>query len=384
VPIHPRIAEKLHLLEGVVSFEAAMADPEQRAKLDEFMSITGAPLPPQVEIRDEAAPGPHGPVPVRVYLPEDDATDRPALVWVHGGAFVGGDLEMPEADWTARQICERANAVVVSVDYRLAPETRWQGSTTDNYAGLKWLHEHARDLGADRARIAVMGESAGGGHAALLALMARDRGEVPLVLQVLVYPMLDDRTGTSRAVPAHIGSLMWNPAANRYGWQSFLGMEPGGSSVPSQAVPARVADLAGLPPSWIGVGSIDLFVEEDIEYARRLVVAGVRTELEVVPGAFHGFDMDAAGSSVAAQFRSAKLNALRRAFGMSVCDIATSNSENTFECTSSLPFCSWPTLTTNSIQRKTTRRMNGDPKAGMDVGKQSSNDASTLPFIGTA
>jgi len=316
---------------------SALVHPELRAQFAEFKKMSGSfpPLsdatlpemrrgmgkwaePPlaDVPVEERTIPGLAGQPDVKVVIVNArSGTTRPAILHTHGGGYILGD-----ARGMVRPLQETAKAldcVCVSVDYRLAPETRWQGSTTDNYAGLKWLHEHARDLGADRARIAVMGESAGGGHAALLALMARDRGEVPLVLQVLVYPMLDDRTGTSRAVPAHIGSLMWNPAANRYGWQSFLGMEPGGSSVPSQAVPARVADLAGLPPSWIGVGSIDLFVEEDIEYARRLVVAGVRTELEVVPGAFHGFDMDAAGSSVAAQFRSAKLNALRRAFGMS-------------------------------------------------------------------
>jgi acetyl esterase/lipase len=238
---------------------------------------------------------------------------RPAILHTHGGGYVLG-----EARGDVRSLQETAKAldcVCVSVDYRLAPETHWQGSTADNYAGLKWLHDHAQELGADRARIAVMGESAGGGHAALLALRARDCGEVPIVLQVLVYPMLDDRTGTSRPVPAHLGSSMWNSASNRYGWQSFLGMEPGGNNVPVAAVPARVAELAGLPPTWIGVGSIDLFVEEDVEYARRLIVAGVRTELEVVPGAFHGFDIDTS-ATVAKQFRATKLNALRRAFGM--------------------------------------------------------------------
>jgi acetyl esterase/lipase len=241
-------------------------------------------------------------------------TTRPAILHTHGGGYVLG-----AARGDVRPLQETAKAldcVCVSVDYRLAPETRWQGSTADNYAGLKWLHDHAGELGADRGRIAVMGESAGGGHAALLALMARDRGEVPLVLQVLVYPMLDDRTGTSRTVPPHIGSLLWTAPSNRYGWRSFLGTEPGVGNVPVQAVPARVADLAGLTPAWIGVGSIDLFVDEDIEYARRLVAAGVRTDLELVPGAFHGFDMDPEGSSLARQFKASKLNALRRAFGM--------------------------------------------------------------------
>jgi acetyl esterase/lipase len=177
---------------------------------------------------------------------------------------------------------------------------------------LRWLHEHAEEIGVDPARVAVMGESAGGGHAALLALTARDRGQLPIAFQCLVYPMLDDRTGSTREVPSPIGTLLWTATSNQFGWRSFLGQEPGGSTVPAGAVPARVADLAGLPPAWIGVGSIDLFVDEDIEYARRLIAAGVPTELLVVPGAFHGFDGIAADTAVAKRFNAAKLDALRR------------------------------------------------------------------------
>src|SRR3954453_21407816 len=167
VPIHPAIASNLHLLEGLTSFEAAMADPDQRARLDEFMSITGAPLPPQVETREETVAGPPGPAPVRVYLPGDAGTDRPGLVWLHGGAFLGGDLDMPEADWTARQICDRAGAVVVSVDYRLC-----QGGVTypvphdDVVAAVRWVRDTATALGVDPNRITVGGASAGANLAA--------------------------------------------------------------------------------------------------------------------------------------------------------------------------------------------------------------------------
>ena len=205
-----------------------------------------------------------------------------------------------------------------SVEYRLAPETTFAGSVEDNYAGLKWLHAHAVELGADPARIAVMGESAGGGHAALLAIAARDRGEVPLAFQCLVYPMLDDRTGTSRTVPAHVGTLVWTPERNRFGWDSFLGVKAGGIDAPKGAVPARVANLAGLPPAFIGVGTLDLFADEDIDYAQRLNAAGVLTELLVVPGAFHGFDGIGAQLPVGKWFNRAKSDALRRGFGMRV------------------------------------------------------------------
>jgi len=237
---------------------------------------------------------------------------RPAILHTHGGGFVTGT-----ADWLLgplKVLAADLDCTVVTVDYRLAPETRYSGSIEDNYAGLRWLHANATELNIDPQRIALMGESAGGGHAAILALTARDRGEVPVLFQCLIYPMLDDRTASSRAVPPHIGQILWTGEANRFGWQSFLGQPPGLDSAPRNAVPARVENLAGLPPAFVGVGAIDLFVDEDIEYARRLNAAGVQTELVVVPGAFHGFDAIAPDTSLAKQFNEAKLHALRTAF----------------------------------------------------------------------
>jgi acetyl esterase/lipase len=160
-----------------------------------------------------------------------------------------------------------------------------------------------------------MGESAGGGHAAMLAIAARDRGEVPLVYQALIYPMLDDRTGSTRKPPPYIGAVFWTPEENRFGWTSLLGVPAGSARVPNGAVPARIRDLRGLPPAFIGVGSIDLFVDEDIDYARRLIDAGVPTELNVVPGAFHGFD-NLGMTSIAKQFKSALIAALASALDL--------------------------------------------------------------------
>ena len=162
-----------------------------------------------------------------------------------------------------------------------------------------------------------MGESAGGGHAALLAITARDRGEVPVCFQCLIYPMLDDRTGSSRRMPWQVGNIVWTAEKNRFGWESFLGVKPGGRTVPG-GVPARVANLAGLPPAWIGVGSIDLFADEDVDYAQRLNRAGVPTELIVVPGAFHGFDSPFFPAKITKWFNAAKLDALRRGLGLPV------------------------------------------------------------------
>jgi acetyl esterase/lipase len=236
---------------------------------------------------------------------------RPGILHTHGGGYVLGSAESDVG--RLQEIAAALDCAIVTVEYRLAPETRFDGSIEDNYAGLRWLHQHAEELGVDPARLAVMGESAGGGHAALLAIAARDRGEVPLAFQCLVYPMLDDRTGSTRPVPDPIGTLLWTASSNVFGWRSFLGQEPGGATVPASGVPARVENLSGLPPAFIGVGSIDLFVQEDIEYAQRLIEAGVPTELLVVPGAFHGFDLIAADTSAAKRFNAAKLEALRRA-----------------------------------------------------------------------
>jgi acetyl esterase/lipase len=268
---------------------------------------------PGIPVTRQVIPVPAGVPAVTVYVINAGGTDRPAILHTHGGGFVMGNAgsEVPAKQAMARDL----DCVIVTVDYALAPEATYAISTEQTHAALKWLHVNARELGVDRERIALLGESAGGGHAALLALAARDRGEVPVAFQCLVYPMLDDRTGSSRMPPPPIGQLAWDAPANRFGWHSFLGQTPGTPSVPAAAVPARAATLRGLPPAFIGVGSIDLFVDEDIAYARRLIDAGVPTELTIVPGAFHGFDGAGAGTSIARQFTRAKMDALRRAFG---------------------------------------------------------------------
>ncbi len=258
-------------------------------------------------------PGPKGSPELTVYVVNaQPGGSRPAILHTHGGGYIFGSARdsVPMLQRTAAEL----DCVIVSVEYRLAPETTYAGSMEDNYAGLLWLHAHADQLGADPKRIAVMGESAGGGHAALLALTARDRGEVGLLFQCLVYPMLDDRTGVTRTPASPIGKFVWTPELNRLGWRGFLGEAPGRPSAPRRAVPARYTSLAGLPPAWIGVGGLDLFVDEDLDYARRLIDARVATDVLVVPGAYHGFDGIAAQSAVARRFTTAKLDALKRAF----------------------------------------------------------------------
>jgi acetyl esterase/lipase len=273
-----------------------------------------APAPlPGIPVVKHTIPVSAGVPAVTIYVINAGGRDRPAILHTHGGGFVLGNAASEVRDKQA--MAKELDCVIVTVDYALAPEATYAVSVEQNYAALKWLHANAGELGVDRSRIAVMGESAGGGHAALLAIVARDRHEVPLAFQCLVYPMLDDRTGTTRMPPWPIGQLAWDVPANRFGWRSFLGRTPGTAGVPAAAVPARTASLRGLPPAFIGVGSIDLFVDEDIAYAERLIDAAVPTELNIVPGAFHGFDAAGAETSIARQFTRAKMNALRRAFG---------------------------------------------------------------------
>jgi len=243
-----------------------------------------------------------GPITVRVHR-TTGADVRPALLWIHGGGYVMGTAGQDDA--LCRHFAETLGIVVASVDYRLAPESPFPVPLQDCYDGLAWLA--GRDY-VDATRLAVGGASAGGGLAASLALLARDRGEYPLALQLLAYPMLDDRTVCRTGIDER-NFRLWNNRSNRFGWQSYTGSAPGSPEISPLAAPARSDDLAGLPPAWIGVGTLDLFHDEDVAYAGRLEAAGVACTLEVVPGAFHGFDV-VAKSGVARAFRASQAAAL--------------------------------------------------------------------------
>jgi triacylglycerol lipase len=190
-----------------------------------------------------------------------------------------------------RPLSANLNCVIVSVNYRLAPETRFPGAVEDCYAALAWTFANAEAIGVDASRIGVMGESAGGGLAAALALLARDRGAYALSFQHLIYPMLDDRTCVAADPHPHAGEYIWTPHSNHFGWSSLLGAPPGGEDVSPYAAAARAESLAGLPRTFISTGSLDLFLEEDLEYARRLTRAGVPVEFHIYPGGVHAFDL---------------------------------------------------------------------------------------------
>jgi acetyl esterase/lipase len=247
---------------------------------------------------------------VRIYRPDVQPSKLPALLWIHGGGYVMGDIE--QDDRLMKQLVKRIGCVAVSVDYRLAPEHPFPAPVEDCYAGLKWLFAHADELGVEPARIAIGGASGGGGLAAGLALLARDRGEVQVAFQLLIYPMIDDRNVTP-ASHAITDPRMWNRESNRLGWKAYLGRDGGGADVSPYAAAARATDLTNLPPAYIPVGALDLFVDENIEYAQRLIQAGVPTELHVYPGAFHGFDLFAPSATVSKQFKADRDSALKRA-----------------------------------------------------------------------
>jgi triacylglycerol lipase len=282
-------------------------------------------LPPELEAvtREERfVPGLNGAPEVRVllYTPPGAATGlRPALLHIHGGGYIMGNPEIN--DGLNRTTVLEQGCVVVSVDYRLAPETAWPGALEDCYAALLWLHGHAEELNVDTARIAVAGESAGGGHAAAVALFARDRhredaAAPSFCFQLLDCPMLDDRSGTAHPDPhPYTGEFVWTPERNHFGWSAMLGMEAGTDTVPEEAVPARRKDLSGLPPTFIALGALDLFLEESLEYTRRLTREGVPVELHVIPGAYHGFSI-AQGAPQVTLNAQLRMQALARAFSV--------------------------------------------------------------------
>ena len=236
-----------------------------------------------VERRDYVVPGDPDVV-IRVHRPANVEDELPCVYSIHGGGYVVGSYTMDDARFD--RWCPKHRCVGVSVEYRLAPETPYPGPLEDCYQGLRWVHEHAHELGIDAAHIGIAGASAGGGLAAALALLARDRGEVPLRFQLLDCPMLDDRqhTPSSRLD----GLLIWSRESNEFGWRSYLGDLYGRPDVPAYAAAARATDLQGLPPAYVCVGAVDGFRDEDIDYATRLNQAGVPADLHVYPGAPHG------------------------------------------------------------------------------------------------
>lgn len=268
-----------------------------------------------VQISERRVPG-SGSSPevrVRLYRPETKRSrPLPALCYMHGGGCIMGTPE--QDDDAVCRLVRDVGCLVASVDYRLAPEDPFPAGIEDCYSVLKWMAGNVRELDIDPRRIAVGGRSAGGGLAAALALLARDRAEIELSFQWLIYPMLDDRSATP-GVSGITDERVWNHAHNRRAWSAYLGGEPGGPDTSPYAAAARARDLAGLPPAYIAVGAVEVFLEESADYACRLNLAGVPAELHVFPGAFHGWEAILPAAASSRRLIEERAAVLLRAFG---------------------------------------------------------------------
>ena len=302
--LDPEIAEAL---KARPTLGPINAENLEQVRENRLLLLGEVELSDEVERRDYSVPGADGDpdVVVRVHRPKNQSGPLPCIYWIHGGGYVIGTYEMEDLRFD--RWCQTLNCIGVAVEYRLAPETSYPGPLEDCYAGLKWAVEQAETLGIDPSRIGIGGASAGGGLAAGLALLVRDRGELPNQFQVLIYPMIDDRI---ESVSSQWEVPIWPPSSNHFGWASYLG-DLAGNEPPPYAAAARAKDLAGLPPAFILVGSLDGFHDEDVAHAQRLNHAGVHTELHVYPGAPHGFDGFMPSSRLGKAARRATLEWLR-------------------------------------------------------------------------
>jgi acetyl esterase/lipase len=268
-----------------------------------------------VEVDEFPVPGPAGAPDVLLLVLRPKGADRavplPAMLHVHGGGMVAGHRRVG-LDW-ALEWMRAVPMVIASVEYRLAPEHPHPAPVEDCYAALSWIAGHAVELGVDADRLMVGGGSAGGGLAAALALLARDRGGPELVAQLLICPMLDDRARTHSSTELD-GEGLWDLTSNATGWSALLGEAVGGPDVSPYAAPARATDLSGLPPAFVDAGAVETFRDEAVEYAMRLWQAGGQAELHIWPGAFHGFDSVVPGAALSREARAARMNWLRRLF----------------------------------------------------------------------
>ncbi len=290
------------ILEAGPTLGTVDADTLAQVRANRLLLNEQVPLSDEVTRSDLTVAGPEGApdIRLRVHRRRDlaDHTDLPCLFWIHGGGYVLGSPE--QDDLRFDRWCQRFDVVGVAVQYRLAPEHPYPAAIEDCYAGLRWVIGHGSELGIDTDRVGIGGPSGGGGLAAALALMARDRGELSIDYQLLIYPMIDD---TLTSGTANFDVPVWNRTSNRFGWSSYLGDRFGTDDVPVHAAAARATDLTGLPSTYLMVGTLDGFADEDIAYASRLNHAGVPVELHVYPGAPHGFEGFAPGAELSRQAR---------------------------------------------------------------------------------
>jgi len=303
-PVDPELAELLAAMPGLPPLSAE--------SLPLIRPYATSPVEPLLEARDVvrrelAIPADDGAqIPITVIAPADSAADAPCVVWLHGGGMVMGDrfsqIDIP-LEWV-----DRLGVVLVSVDYRLAPEATGTTPVEDAYAALVWVSEHADELGISAQRVHVAGTSAGGGVAAGAVLLARDRGAPHVAALILICPMLDHRNSTVSA-EQFAGPGVWSRESNEFAWSALLG---GIDDISVHASPALAADLSGLPPTYVDVGSAEVFRDECVSFASRIWSAGGDAELHVWAGGFHGFDALFPASALGVEARITRTRWLRR------------------------------------------------------------------------
>ena len=307
--IDPDVREPLDQLQQAIpgGFNTIPDIVQRRATVSGMLAALEIPPNPNVLTEDRMVPGPEGApdITVRIYRPVNATGTLPGIYFIHGGGMILGNID--GEDPVASAVCEHVGAVVVSVEYRLAPENPYPAPVEDCYAGLIWMAGHAAELGFDPDRLAVDGGSAGGGLTIAVTLLARDRGGPAIRFQMPIYPMIDDtnETGSSYEI-TDVG--VWDREGNIEAWAWYLG----GGKPDQYAAPARCEDLSGLPPAFIDVGTCDLFRDEDIAFAMRLMQAGVPTELHVNPGAYHASEVLAPETALSKRIWERRFDALRR------------------------------------------------------------------------
>ncbi|MFF4628769.1 alpha/beta hydrolase [Streptomyces griseorubiginosus] len=318
-PFDPELGAALELIKDVISPGLTLdeIDAVRQGPAIQMLAELDLTLDGFFKVEDRSVPGPEGAPEISLLIArpvtsEPGGTGRPVIYHVHGGGMVLGNnrlgVDGPLA-W-AREL----DAVVVSVEYRLAPEHPHPAPIEDVYAGLVWTAEHAGEIGGDAERIVIAGASAGGGLSAALALLTRDRKGPRPIGQLLMCPMLDDRND-SPSTYQMAGLGVWDRTANETGWRALLGERRAGPDVPAYAAAARAEDLSGLPPAFLDVGSAETFRDEVVAYASRIWQAGGAAELHVWPGGFHGFDGFAPQAALSQTARAAQLTWLRRLLG---------------------------------------------------------------------
>lgn len=306
--VHP---EFLPGLESFTDFEFKVEDlPVMRAGMAQVaQSVTSTET---VDILDKVITGiDDNELRIRIYKPVQQDTELPGLLWIHGGGYIIGSIE--DNDQLCVQVVETSNCVVVSVDYRLAPEHPYPAPLEDCYSALAWMADHALELQIDANRIGVAGGSAGGGLTAGLTLLARDRAYSSICFQMPLYPMINDGNNTPSANEIKEG-MIWNQKTNEFGWKCYLGDLHGQDGVPIYAAPARAEDYSNLPYTYTCVGQLDPFRDETIAYVTKLAQAGVDVEFHLYPGAYHGFELLNPQSEKAQQVVKEYVNAIKFGF----------------------------------------------------------------------